>query len=88
MTPILEAWDAWAKENGRPDIRKAVWRIFDLFQGIRYPGQMETIKGFLGGLKESPELATLKQAIDKATQQDASPQEDPPLKVPLGQLAL
>ena len=67
IIPILEEWDAWARENGRPDIRKAVWLIFDLLQGICYNGQMESIQAFLEGLKPSPEKALVEQAISKAT---------------------
>lgn len=80
----LESWDQWAKENVRPDLRKPIWRIFDLCQGIRSKNDDIVINEFLGACKPSKELdsikALVKEALDKYPRDKADRKTSDPVQ--------
>jgi hypothetical protein len=67
--PILDKWDAWALENHRVDMRKAIWAIYDLLEGRYFPPESQRIVDtFLSERTKSPDLQVVKNEIRKSTE--------------------
>ena len=79
---ILTRWNDWARANHRPDMSRAIWRIYDLLEGRFFPPESQrVVDTFLAERAKSPDLETVEKAVEDATNkhtpptvQDTSPQ--------------
>lgn len=62
---VLYKWDLWCQKNDRPDLRKPIFKIIDLLDGITYPGQVEDILSFLDQRTKGPDLDLVRDAVNK-----------------------
>jgi hypothetical protein len=71
--PVLKKWDDWAIENNRLDMRAGIWACYDLLRGSTLPEVKATAEKFLSERVDSPDLRSVREAIEKAKH---SPRKD------------